>query len=388
VSHSPIVIAGYAEIPVKFRSGRSAYEYAGQVFDQLLSRTAIPKELIDGLSVSSSLSEGSNPFLAGYMAEALGLQCHWLNLSALGGASSLAGVAAAGAAIQAGRTRLAAVISADAPSTKWGSNYGAYRAEFQAPNGVMGPPAAFGLLMSRYAYQYGDPTEALAKIAVTQRRHALLNENTCDKLRKPISREDYLASRFVAKPLRLLDSVMFCDGANALLVTTEDYARSIGLEKFVRITGYAECSNPNPGDPLLPLTESGFLQLAPRLFEQSGLSPGKIHQLQAYDDFTIAILMQLEHLGFCETGAGAKFVLETDISFSGSLPINTGGGQLSVGQPGLASGGLNLVEAVRQLFGEGGERQVRRAQNALVTGIGMIPYGRSWIISAAMTLEA
>src|SRR5690606_8133230 len=106
-----------------------------------------------------------------------------------------------------------------------------------------------------------------------------------------------------------------------------------------------------------------------------------------YDDFTIAIQLQLEALGFCERGKGAEFILGTDLSYRGALPLNTGGGQISAGQPGLAGGGLNLAEAVRQLFGEAGERQVSDARNALVTGIGVIPYGRNWATSAAMILE-
>lgn len=382
-----MVIAGYAETHITHSSGLSAYQHGGDVLDQLMQSTGLPKEAVDGLSVSASLSEGANPFFAGYVAEALGLSCKWLNLSALGGASALAGVAAAASAIQAGRARMVLVLSADAPSSKWGAEYGAFRAEFQAPIGITSPPASFGLLMSRYAYEFGDPTDALASIAVTQRRHALLNNNACIKLKKPLDKAGYLASKFVAEPLRILDSVMFCDGANAVLVTTEETAKQYGLDKRINITGYAEMSNPGANQPLRGITESGFSELAPRLFAQSGLQPGRIDQLQAYDDFTIAVLLQLEHFGFCKNGEGRDFVLSHDLSYDGDLPLNTGGGQLSAGQPGLASGGLNLVEAVRQLFQEGGARQIKSANNALVTGIGMIPYGRSWITSAAMTLE-
>jgi len=109
--------------------------------------------------------------------------------------------------------------------------------------------------------------------------------------------------------------------------------------------------------------------------------------LQPYDDFLIAIVLQLEALGFCRPGEGGRFVLETDLSYRGALPINTGGGQISCGQAGLAGGGLNFVEAVRQLRGEGGARQVANPRNAMVTGIGSIPYIRNWSMSAVMVLE-
>lgn len=108
---------------------------------------------------------------------------------------------------------------------------------------------------------------------------------------------------------------------------------------------------------------------------------------QPYDDFTVAVLMQLEQIGFCERGDGSRFVLENDLSYRGVLPLNTGGGQISCGQPGLASGGLNLVEAVRQMFEEAGERQVDDPRNAMITGIGVIPYARNWSVSNVLILE-
>jgi acetyl-CoA acetyltransferase len=109
---------------------------------------------------------------------------------------------------------------------------------------------------------------------------------------------------------------------------------------------------------------------------------------QPYDDFTIAVMMKFEAFGFCGKGEGSAFTLRTDLSHTGELPLNTGGGQISAGQPGLASGGLNLAEAVRQMFREGGTRQVANPRNALVTGIGVIPYARNWGTSSAMILEA
>jgi acetyl-CoA acetyltransferase len=106
-----------------------------------------------------------------------------------------------------------------------------------------------------------------------------------------------------------------------------------------------------------------------------------------YDDFLIAEVMQLEQIGWCGRGEGSHFLMETDVSFHGSLPINTGGGQISAGQIGLASGMTNLVEAVRQMRGEAGARQVKDPANALVTGIGVITYGRSWKVSNALMLD-
>lgn len=383
-----IVIAGYSETKIEFKSGRSAYDLAGEALSQLIERTGVRLEDIDGLSVTTALSEAPNPFFAVYMTEALGITPTWLNYGGIGGCSATGGVARAMSAIRDGMCKVAVVISADAPSTDWRSNYGAYRPEFQDPPGVQGPPATFGLLMSRYIHQYGINPEALGKIAVTQRAHALHNENALTKFKKPLTMDEYMQSRVICDPLRVLDSVMFCDGANAFLVTTAEHAKTLGLDKMVYPVAYAEVTNYNGRDPLADITESGFTKIGPAVLDKAGMRPKDVRMFQPYDDFTIAVMMKFEAFGFCERGQGSAFTMDTDLSFSGTLPLNTGGGQISAGQPGLASGGLNLAEAVRQMFGEGGSRQVKDPRNALVTGIGVIPYGRNWGVSSAMILEA
>jgi acetyl-CoA acetyltransferase len=383
-----IVIAGYSETPINFKSGRSAYDLGGEALAKLLEATGIEKDAIDGLAVTCPLSEAPNPFFAVYMTEALGLSPTWLNYGGTGGCSATGGVARAASAIRDGLCEVVVVLSADAPSTSWRANYGAYRSEFQDPPGVQGPPATFGLLMSRYQHQYGIKPEALGKIAITQREHALHNDNAYSKFKTPITMEDYKKSRVIADPLRLLDCVMFCDGANAFLVMSETKAKSLGIKKMVYPTAYAEITNVNGNQSCPDITETGFSKIAPKVYKQSGLTAKDIRMFQPYDDFTIAVMMKFEDFGFCKRGQGSDYTLDTDLSFKGSLPLNTGGGQISAGQPGLASGGLNLAEAVRQMFGEGGARQVKNATNALITGIGVIPYARNWGTSAAMILEA
>jgi acetyl-CoA acetyltransferase len=385
---SDTMIVGYSETKVVLKSGRSAYDFAGEAFASLLERTGVTKDEIDGLSVTLALSEAGNPFFTVYMADALGLTPTWLNAGAIGGCSAIGGIARAACAIRDSMCKIALVLSADAPSTAWRANYGAYRSEFQDPPGVQGPPASFGLLMSRYQHQYGLQAEALGKIAITQREHGLANPNALDKFRKPLTMDEYMGSRMIADPLRVLDCVMFCDGANAFLVMSEDEARLRGLKKMVRPRAYAEVTNFAGNESCPDITESGFWKIAPEVFRKAGMTPRDIRMFQPYDDFTIAVLMQMEAFGFCERGNGSRYVLETDLSYRGALPLNTGGGQISAGQPGLASGGLNLAEAVRQMFSEAEGRQIENPSTAIVTGIGVIPYGRNWGTSAAMILEA
>jgi acetyl-CoA acetyltransferase len=388
VTRDGVVVVGYAETPIRHNSGRSAYDLAGEALSALLTTTGIPKSEIDGFCAAAALSEASNPFHAAALAEIFGLELGWLQVSSIGGASVLAGVAAAAAALREGSCRVALVMGADAPSTVNRSRYGAYRAEFQDPTGLVRPPPAFGLLLSAYQAAHGPPAEALGKIAVTQRRHALMNDNALPRFKRPLTMADYMASRMIADPLRLLDSVMFCDGANAVLLMTERTARASGVRRMARLAAYAELSNPGGAEPTPDLLETGFARAGPAALRRAGIAPRDVRMLQAYDDFTIAVLLQLEQIGFCGRGEGAAFVLGTDLGFDGALPLNTGGGQLSAGQPGLASGGLTLVEAVRQLFGEAGARQVGNATNAVVTGIGGIPHARNWMMSNVLVLEA
>ncbi len=380
------VIVGFSEIPVTFASGRSAYDLGGEAFTALLQSTGLEKDRIDGFCSTAALSEGSNPFHAAHMSEMLGIQANWLQIASIGGASFLQGVASARHALQCGQCEIAVVLGADAPSTDYQARYRGYRDEFQTPTGLTRPPGTFGLLQQAYSEAYGKPDDALGKLVVLQRASALSNPHTVDKLRKPLSMDDYLQSRLVAPPLRLLDSVMFCDGANAVLMMQEKTASRLGFTNAVRIAAYAERSNHSISDPMQKPWHSGFTALGQQIQRQAGMRPTDAEMLQLYDDFSIALLLQLEQLGFCNEGQGRSFILDTDFSHHGDLPLNTGGGQLSIGQPGLASGGLTTVEAVRQLLGQAGELQSKPVNSCLVTGIGGIAYARNWIMSNALML--
>lgn len=381
-----VAIVGYSETKIDVRTGRTSYELAGDALDAILTQTKVDKSEIDGLSVSETMSESANPFWAQYMADVLGISPNWLELMGLGGVSSIGAVARAAMAIRGGMCSVALVLASDAQSSGATPEQGAQRHEFQYPTGLRGPVGAFGMIMRRYDHLYGLNRGALAKLAVTQRQHALLNDNACPRLRKPMTEHDYLHSKVVSDPLRVLDSVMVCDGANAVLMMSAAEAKRRGL-KAAYPTGYAEKTHYKVTEPTTEITDSGFLDAGPRALRQAGLKASDIQSFHPYDDFIIAIMLQLEHIGFCEQGRGADFILGRDMTFKGDLPLNTGGGQISAGQPGLAGGGLNLVEAVRQLFGEGGTRQIKRTQNAMVTGIGGIPYARNWCTSGVMILE-
>jgi acetyl-CoA acetyltransferase len=179
---------------------------------------------------------------------------------------------------------------------------------------------------------------------------------------------------------------MFCDGGNGLVMTTTKRAKKLGFANRVYPVAYSEITNFNGADQTPDITLTGHSVVGPEVLKKAKMKPKDIDMFHPYDDFLIAVMLKLEQIGFCKPGQGSQYLRDTDIGPKGRLPINTGGGQIGCGQPGLAGGQLNLVEAVRQLMGEADKRQVKNAESALVTGIGVIPYGRNWGTSSAMVL--
>jgi acetyl-CoA acetyltransferase len=382
-----VAIVAYGETKIERRSGRTPYEFAAETFEEILGKTGLVPADIDGFATNVPHSESSNQYYTPYLCDYLGVTPRWMEISDHGGGSAIAAVSRAALALQAGMCEVAMVLCADAPTTAWKAANGGYRVEFWDPTGIQGPPGGFGLLMSRYAEQYDLRYEALGKLAVAQREGAILNDLAYEKLREPITVQDYMDSRMISSPVRLLDCVMFADGAAGVLLTTKDVAKRKGWTDAIYPTSYSEIVNYNCAEPQPDVTETGFAVIGPEVLEKAGLTPAGVRMFHPYDDFLIAEMMQLEQIGWCGRGEGSDFLLETDVSYRGTLPINTGGGQISAGQIGLASGMTNLVEAVRQMRGEAGARQVKDPANALVTGIGVITYGRSWKVSNALLLE-
>lgn len=385
----PVAIIAYGEVRNERRSGKRPYEFAAEVMEQLLDRTGIRHTDIDGFATHIPTAEAGNTFYTNSMVDSLGLSPRWTQLTDIGGCSPLGNVARAAAAIVTGQCEMAMCIAADSTGTTGVTHrrLGGVREEFMEPVGFQGPPVAFGILSHAYDQKYGLNLKALGKLAVAQRKGAVLNENALEQFRKPISVEDYLDSRIIADPIRLLDCVMRCDGGNGLLITTAERARRMGFDNPVYPVAYSEITNFKPEDSTPDITETGFATVGPDVFAKAGMAPDDIDMFHPYDDFLIAVMLQMEQIGFCGRGEGGDFLLRTDLSPTGKLPTNTGGGQISAGQPGLGGGGVNLTEAIRQLRGEAGERQVRGPGNALVTGIGVIPYLRNWGSSSCMILE-
>ena len=248
------------------------------------------------------------------------------------------------------------------------------------PFGVMGPNCKISFVMSRYMHESGMTDDHFGKIAVTGRYHASLNPNAY--LRKPITIDDYKKSRMISDPIRLFDCVMPANGGKAYIMTSAERAKSM-RKPPVYLLGWGECNNASFGpryraNPLI----TGITEAGKRAFAMSGVAHKDIRCLNLYDDYIPVVMIQIEDLGFCGRNDKAFFE-KTDFTFKGDLPIQTSGGMINCGQPSTTGGMLHVIETVRQIRGEGGERQVPNIKFGISTGVGAVNYGKNFGCTAA-----
>jgi acetyl-CoA acetyltransferase len=306
------------------------------------------------------------------IADGLGIQPSYASTLDLGGASPVAAISQAVGAIQAGLCKIvlftigqnAGTNYRQGPPTHGTLNWG--YSDFEEPFGLVGAPGAYALGARRHMHKYGTTAEQLGAIAVSTRYHASLNKNA--QIQSPISLEDYLASPVICDPFRLLDCSLISDYSGAFIVTSMDRARDLP-QPIVEVAAICQKHHHRYVYTAGDLTTSVCTQLAPKLYKEAGISPDDVDIAQLYDSFTYTVLLQLEAYGFCKKGNVGSLLENGGIGLGGSLPVNTHGGLLSQGH---SNGVLHVTEAVKQLRGDCGARQVKKAQNILVTGGGGI----------------
>lgn len=239
--------------------------------------------------------------------------------------------------------------------------------QYSAPFGLMTYGQAMAMWCRRHMVKYGTSAEHLGKIATTFRKNAALNPRAM--MQKPMSMDDYMNGIMIADPFRMYDICLETDGACAILVTSAERAKDL-KKKPVYISSAAYGGGPAQGEDLNDLirwpdhSHNAYPYIAKGLFEGADLSKDDIDFAQIYDCFTYSVLMALEGLGFCPEGEGGPYVQDGNIDVDGSLPLNTAGGLLSEGY----IHGLNhVIEAVQQLRGEAGPRQLENANVGLTT---------------------
>jgi acetyl-CoA acetyltransferase len=232
----------------------------------------------------------------------------------------------------------------------------------------MAQNTGYAMIAQRYAAVHGYDSAALARIAAHQRHNACHNPEAMF-YGQPITPEDVLASRMVAEPLRMLEIVMPVAGGAAVIVTRADVARRC-RHRPVQVIGCGEHVQSKSPTYAADMLATPIGPASRKAFAMAGLKPADMHMAQIYDCYTITVLLTLEDAGFCAKGQGMAFARERDFRFDGDFPMNTHGGQLSFGQSGSAGGMSQVVEAVHQVQGRAGARQLKLHDLAYVSGTG------------------
>jgi acetyl-CoA C-acetyltransferase len=359
------LIAGVHEFTER-KTARSMLEIQAISARAALAEAGLTLQDVDGYFTVAGTG-GTGPLTT---LDYLNLNPRLVDGTTIGGSSFVAHVNHAVAAIAAGRCRVALITygsTARSQGVAVGTREriaGDYLDQFE---GIYGTSTVglYALVAQRHMHTYGTTSAQLAEIAVACRRHAGLNPVAL--YRDPITGEDVLRSPMISSPLHLLDCCVITDGGGAVVVVHPDLARDLPKPP-VRILGSAEAVAHTAAGKRDFLV-SAAAQTAPRAFGEAGVSHDDIDMAMIYDSFTITVLVTLEDLGFCKKGDGGRFVENGRLHLGGPLPMNTDGGGLSSNHPGMR-GIFLIVEAVRQLRGECGERQVEDCRIALVHGTG------------------
>ena len=373
-----IGILGYGQSVYAKKTDRTLFSLFAEATRQTLASANLSKDAIDGLAVCSFELPPDN---AVTLAEQFGISVSWAYLGTAGGAGPVASVINAIRAIEAGHARTVLCIAGDnydvAGHYRLMDNFNRALKNYATPHGFGGANGLFGIVQRKHMETYGTKREQLGRIAVGQRASATLNDNAL--LRAPLNLDDYMNARVIADPLHLYDCVLPCSGAEAVIVGALDRAPK---GKGVRVLSGYERHN-HPAGEIAPL-RGGWELFRDALYRDAGWGAPEMDFVQAYDDYPIMVAIQLEDLGFCKKGEVGRFLEQHTFAWNGSLPLNTGGGQLSCGQSGAGGGMIGLVEAVRQLRREGKGRQVSTARRGLVSGYGMVGYGHGLSTSSVI----
>lgn len=359
-------IVGIGESQVGRHSEKSSTALGLEAAVTAIKDAGVGKNQIDGL-ITSQPRSNPQPNCSALLAERLGIRPAYINDISLGGSAAVSMVINAVAAIEAGlcSTVLCASAGGGQALPRTGRGHGRLASgweDFLYPFGALAAPIDYALAARRHMHEYGTTSRQFGAIAVASRKHASLNPNA--QMREPITIEDHQNSRIIADPFRLLDCSLVSVGAGAVIVTSTERALShpqspayvLGMGYSCRFGSAAYADT---------LTTVAGKEASHHAFMMAGLTPADVDVAELYDCFTYTVLVTLEDYGFCKKGEGGGFVENGRVELGGDLPVNTHGGLLSQAHVG---GILHIVEAVTQLRHQGGPRQVKDAEVAVVSG--------------------
>jgi acetyl-CoA acetyltransferase len=364
--HRAAAIVGVAESRLGVVPDSTVLTLQAEAAAAALDDAGLTKDQVDGLFCFGRWGR-SRQF---EIAEYLGIFPTYSDGTVVGGASPEFQIGHAAAAIKAGLCSVALILYGSTQRSRSERSLSAGGQElafqYESPFGLPSPVGAYALAASRHMAQYGTTRRQLAEVAVAARQWAMLNPKAYR--REPLTIDEVLDSPPVAEPLHRLDCCLVTDGGGAALIVAPEIARDLDKPP-VWLLGHGEAQSHMQMSQMADLTVSPAADAGRRAFDMAGLGPDDMDVIQIYDSFTITVILTLEALGFCAPGEGGAFVSEGRVAPGGEMPMNTSGGGLSYCHPGMF-GIFLIIEAVRQLRGECGERQVADAATALISGTG------------------
>ena len=374
LTRGAVAIVGAAESDLgQVADGMSPMDLCAQGITRALADCGLGLKDVDGLFCAMTQQRMSIVSLIEY----LGIVPKFIGSSMTGGSSFEFHVAQAAAAIEAGLCNVA-VIAYGSTQRSVGRKQASQREvnPYETPFRPFLPTSAYALAASRHMHQYGTTREQLADVAVAARQWALLNPAAWEK--KPLTIEGVLNARMISYPFTVRDCCLVTDGGGAIVLTSADRAKALKKPPaYVLGCGHGVTHMNISSMP--DLTVTGALQSGLAAYKMAQLSAKDVDVVELYDAFTINTILFLEDLGFCKKGEGGAFVSGGNIAPKGGLPVNTNGGGLSYCHPGMY-GLLILIEAVRQLRGECGARQVAKHEVAMVHGNGGVLSAQASVI--------
>ena len=374
-----VAIVGVAESELGKTPDRTALELQAQASRlALLDAGLLPRD------VDAVFAHTDDRFASLLLAEYLGIRPRYTDSTNVGGMSNILHIRHAMAAIEAGMCEVALITYGSTQLSDGSRKAGVLaedprspRGQFIVPHGQLSPIGYYAMAAQLHRHRYATQPEDLAHIALAARQWAQLNPKAYR--REETSLEEINASPVIADPLRLRDCCLVTDGGGALIVTSA--ARASGLkQRPVHVLGLAERFSHHYTPLELPdWLDTGVAETTDAALAMAGVTRDEIDCVQIYDHFTIGVLQSLEELGFCARGEGKDFVRGGRLGPGGAFPINTSGGGLSYGHPGMF-GIFLVIEAVRQLRGECGERQLPDPKLALCHAPGLVFSGHATMV--------
>jgi Acetyl-CoA acetyltransferase len=342
-------------------SGRTHMEIMGEAVHQALAEAGLSIHEVDGIFASNFVDQLA-PLV---VAEYFGIKPDFMDGSNIGGSVFVNSLLSASLALKYGLCNVA-LICYGSNNRSAGFTKPSEGPTVEAVYKPRYPVQAYALAAARHMHQYGTTPEQLAEVAVAARRWAQLNPAA--EMRDPLTIEDVLSARRVVDPLGVRDCCLISDGGGAMIMVRADRAKDFP-KKPVYMLGVSSRTTHTIISEMPDLTVTAAAQAAPEAFAMAGVKPSDIDVVELYDAFTINTILFLEDMGFCKKGEGGAFVSGGNIAPGGSLPVNTNGGGLSCVHPGMY-GIFLMIEAVQQLRGECGERQIAGAELAACNGNG------------------